>query len=149
MNSKLEAEDTEERVLPEGWDIVSLRDLVEFALGGEWGEAPSPQPVQNSIHVKVIRGTEFRRWAKEKGATAALREISTSSLQKRQLQAGDIVVEISGGGPDQPVGRTVVIDKAALEQSANPLICSNFLQAGSAPPKRGFGLCESQSHSPA
>src|SRR5208282_359415 len=31
-----------------------------------------------------------------------------------------------GGGPDQPVGRTLVIDKAALERSTNPLACSNF-----------------------
>jgi type I restriction enzyme, S subunit len=125
VNSKLATRDNE-TMSPEGWGTVSLQDLVEFALGGEWGEAPSLQLVPQTVHVNVIRGTEFRRWAKEKGGTAAVRQISTSSLLKRELREGDIVVEISGGGPDQPVGRTLVIDNAALEQSTKPLVCSNF-----------------------
>ena len=113
-------------MLPDGWDSACLEDLVEFTLGGQWGDPPSAHPVPDTLQVNVIRGTEFRRWRKEKGSTAAVRQISTSSFQKRRLLKGDIVVEISGGGPDQPVGRTLVIDKPALENAANPLICSNF-----------------------
>ncbi len=39
---------------------------------------------------------------------------------------GDIVIEISGGAPDQPVGRSLIIDGKILEKAKNPLICSNF-----------------------
>ncbi len=104
VNSKLATDNSRETLSPNGWGGASLQDLVESTLGGEWGEAPSTPPAPNTVLVKVVRGTEFRRWAKEKGTTAALRQISISSLQKRQLREGDIIVEISGGGPDQPVG---------------------------------------------
>ncbi|MFP5285780.1 MAG: restriction endonuclease subunit S, partial [Thermoanaerobaculia bacterium] len=58
--------------------------------------------------------------------TAAERVVKRASLEKRQLRAGDLVVEISGGGPDQPVGRTLLVDEEALGSAPNPLICSNF-----------------------
>ncbi len=109
--------------LPEGWTEVSLEEIVVHALGGEWGkggEAPGLVPV------RVIRSTEFREWARYKGSTAAQRWIKRSSLDKRRLWAGDIVVEISGGGPGQPVGRTLLIDDEAMRQASHPLICSNF-----------------------
>jgi type I restriction enzyme S subunit len=42
------------------------------------------------------------------------------------LDTGDLVLEVSGGGPTQPVGRTVLIDEQAMRSSDHPLICSNF-----------------------
>jgi len=42
------------------------------------------------------------------------------------LEIGDIVLEVSGGGPTQPVGRTVLVDEQAIRSSDLPLICSNF-----------------------
>jgi type I restriction enzyme S subunit len=46
------------------------------------------------------------------------------------LQIGDILIEISGGGPDQPVGRILYIDESALSVNSEvPKICSNFLRS--------------------
>lgn len=110
-------------VLPEGWADLFLEDLVVHAIGGEWGEADEAPGL---VKVSVIRGTEFRNWAREHGATAAERWIRRTRLERRLLRAGDIVVEISGGGPDQPVGRTLRIDEEALLRAKNPLVCANF-----------------------
>jgi type I restriction enzyme S subunit len=110
-------------VLPEGWAEIALEEIVIHAIGGEWGEAAEKPGL---VEVSVIRGTEFREWARDRGSTAAVRFIPRSRLAQRQLRAGDIVVEISGGGPDQPVGRTLLIDGEALGHSARPLVCSNF-----------------------
>ncbi len=42
---------------------------------------------------------------------------------------GDILVEISGGGPDQPVGRTLIIDQDVLAQEPDvPKVCTNFFR---------------------
>src|SRR5262245_43715105 len=112
--------------LAEGWAEVVLEDLVAHALGGEWGEACAAEVPDGQVKVSVVRGTEFRDWDEEKGATAAERIVKRSSLEKRQLRAGDLIVEISGGGPDQPVGRTLLVDEEAVRAAANPLICSNF-----------------------
>jgi type I restriction enzyme S subunit len=110
-------------VLPEGWADLFLKDLVVHAIGGEWGGAVEAPGL---VQVSVLRGTEFRHWARDRGATAAERWIRRTRLDRRLLRAGDIIVEISGGGPDQPVGRTLLIDEEALRQAKHPLVCSNF-----------------------
>lgn len=113
--------------LPEGWAEATLEEIVIHFLGGDWGEAPDAvERDPELVLVRVLRGTEFRDWHRAKGATAALRAIKRSSLAKRQLAAGDLVVEISGGGAGQPVGRTLVIDEEALLRADAPLICNNF-----------------------
>jgi type I restriction enzyme S subunit len=123
-----------ERDLPAGWAEATLADLAIHVLGGEWGEADSPEAPGGSVRVRVLRGTEFRDWERAKGRTAAVRRLSRSSLERRRLQLGDLVIEVSGGGVHQPVGRAVRIDEAALAGSGSdatanpdtPLVCSNF-----------------------
>ena len=112
--------------LPEGWASAALHELAVHVLGGQWGVAPDEEKAPDLVCVKVLRGTEFRNWDKDKGATGATRLVPNASLLKRELQLGDLVVEISGGGPEQPVGRTLLIDDTALHNSDLPLICSNF-----------------------
>ena len=112
--------------LAEGWTEAVLDDLVVHALGGEWGVSCEGGVPAGRVQVSVVRGTEFREWEDEKGATAAARAVKRASLEKRQLRAGDLIVEISGGGPDQPVGRVLLVDEEAVRRAENPLICSNF-----------------------
>jgi type I restriction enzyme S subunit len=114
--------------LPEGWAEATLEEIVVHKLGGEWGKEPQ-EAAENPelVRVRVIRGTEFRRWERDKGATAEERAIKRSSLARRQLAVGDLVVEVSGGGASQPVGRTLLIDEEVVRRAAGmPLICANF-----------------------
>jgi type I restriction enzyme, S subunit len=111
--------------LPEGWIPAQLETLVVHILGGDWGvEAETRRSGWSTV--KVIRGTDFKDWSSQRGATAPLRAIKDSSLQKRQLAPGDIVLEVSGGGPDQPVGRTLLVDEPTIHGSPEPFVCSNF-----------------------
>lgn len=110
----------------EGWTEAVLDELVVHALGGEWGVACEKEVPAGYTRVSVVRGTEFRGWDDEKGATAAQRAVKPASLAKRQLRTGDLVIEISGGGPDQPVGRSLLVDEEALGRLPHPMICSNF-----------------------
>lgn len=110
-------------ILPEGWSETPLSEVVIHKIGGEWGEEA---PAEGFIPVSVVRGTEFRAWGRDKGSTAAERWIKASRLTSRQLLPGDFVVEISGGGPGQPVGRTLLIDSEAIALARYPLICGNF-----------------------
>jgi len=112
--------------LPEGWANAFLSEIIIHALGGEWGKDIQTENTNENALVKVIRGTEFKNWEKDRDKTAALRLIKKNSLFKRNLKCGDIVVEISGGGPEQPVGRSLIIDQETLKNSKYPLICSNF-----------------------
>lgn len=113
--------------LPEGWAEATFEEIVVHKLGGEWGADPAEADRDPEfVRVRVIRGTDFRDWERDKGATAEPRAVKRSSLARRQLRAGDLVIEISGGGVSQPVGRAVLIDDETLRQADAPLICSNF-----------------------
>jgi type I restriction enzyme S subunit len=114
--------------LPEGWAETTLEEIVVHALGGEWGLEPREAEGNPDLaRVRVIRGTEFREWSRDRGATAAERAIKRTSLEKRRLALGDLVIEISGGGVGQPVGRALLIDEETLRRAGGaPLVCSNF-----------------------
>lgn len=110
------------------WKYCTLEQLTSFVIGGDWGKDLS-QSDPELVETYCIRGSELRNWREEKGRTAALRKVSKSSLEKRKLEEGDILVEISGGGPEQPVGRTVIIDKEVLAfEPSTPKVCTNFFR---------------------
>jgi type I restriction enzyme S subunit len=114
--------------LPNSWIEVKLNELATLTLGGDWGKDADFED-SNFATVLCIRGSEFRYWNENKGSTASVRKIKISSLENRKLIEGDILVEISGGGPEQPVGRTVLIDKTVLSFSKEiPKVCTNFLR---------------------
>ena len=113
--------------LPKGWAAAKLDDVVSFALGGDWGKEPD-EIADGLTKVRVVRGTDFKNWRSDKGTGAAERCIKVSSLEKRRLRKDDLVLEVSGGGPQQPVGRTILIDDEALTRADAPLVCSNFFR---------------------
>lgn len=114
--------------IPPHWQIKTLEELLSYVIGGDWGKDENYQDSDFEL-AYCIRGSEIRKWDEEKGRTASLRKIKRANIEKRKLIEGDILVEISGGGPDQPVGRTVLIDRTVLSFNPEiPKICTNFLR---------------------
>ncbi len=112
--------------LPEGWQEVTLSYIQIETIGGDWGkDVAFDEP--DYIAVKVLRGTDLKTWDTDRAKNAVIRKVSLYSLAKRQLALNDIIVEVSGGSQDQPVGRTVLIDSLVLQERL-PLICSNFFR---------------------
>lgn len=109
------------------WSKSSLEDIAIHIIGGDWGKDPEFSE-EGYESVSCIRGSEFKNWKENFGNTAVIRKIKASSLTSRELLKNDILVEISGGGPDQPVGRTVLIDDRVLNNQTLPLVCTNFLR---------------------
>ena len=114
MNSKL----------PHTWKESKLDLLIDFYIGGDWGE--ESQVSSDYIAVRVIRATDFSNWEKTNGQNAQIRYLKTSSIEKRELKDNDLVLEISGGSPDQPVGRSVIIKLDKLDEQK--YTCSNFFR---------------------
>ncbi len=63
------------------------------------------------IDVRVLRNTNFRNNGKLSFDNIAELPVDQKSFQNRELSKGDILLERSGGGPDQPVGRVAYFDK--------------------------------------
>jgi len=118
-----------EQELPDGWCTSEFKNIVSFVIGGVWGKDPGDMLDEDHQLVLCVRGGEIRNWQRDKGKTASLRAVKISSLKSRELILGDILLEISGGGPDQPVGRSVLIDDEVLNFESNlPKVCTNFLR---------------------
>lgn len=114
--------------LPKSWSVVALEELFELVLGGDWGKDPA-ETIEDSSLVRCIRAAELSEWDVGFGKSAATRRLKNSSIEKRRLRPGDILVEVSGGGPDQPVGRAVLITSSVLSaDKSHDFVCTNFFR---------------------
>ncbi|MBC8793657.1 MAG: hypothetical protein C6Y20_18835 [Tagaea sp. CACIAM 22H2] len=89
------------------WKSAPLRQLCEFHNGLWTGKKP---PFQTA---RVIRNTNFTTDGKINLTDVAVLQVEQSQFAKRRLRKGDIIIEKSGGGPKQPVGRVVLYDLEA------------------------------------
>jgi type I restriction enzyme S subunit len=78
---------------------VPLNELLELADSGVWGDEG---PVQG---VSVLRSTNFNGDGTIDFSKLAYRNVEERKRPSKLLAAGDILLEKSGGGPAQPVGR--------------------------------------------
>jgi type I restriction enzyme, S subunit len=87
-----------------GWRWLPLEDCCTFHNGLWTGKKP---PFETAT---VIRNTNFTADGSIDLSDVAVLEVEAKQLSKRRLLKGDIIIEKSGGGPKQPVGRVVLFD---------------------------------------
>jgi type I restriction enzyme S subunit len=101
------------------WTECLVSDLISHSIGGIWGEEAS----EEEVNVRVVRSTEFTSSGFLNFNTGVTRSVRRSQLLSRELKPGDILLEKSGGGPTQPVGRVVFVDELIPPET----VCSNFV----------------------
>jgi len=87
------------------WQIKKLGEICDFHNGLWKGKKPP------YIEVGVIRNTNFTKDGKLDDANIAYLNVEKKQFEKRKLSYGDIVLEKSGGGPKQAVGRVIIFNK--------------------------------------
>ena len=87
------------------WESKTLEEVCQFSNGLWKGEKPP------FVNVGVIRNTNFTKEGTLDDSDIAYLDVEAKKLEKRRLQFGDIILEKSGGGPKQPVGRVALFDK--------------------------------------
>jgi len=92
-------------VMKNGWRTKTLEDACQFSNGLWKGEKPP------FVNVGVIRNTNFTKEGTLDDSDIAYLDVEAKKLENRRLQFGDIILEKSGGGPKQPVGRVALFDK--------------------------------------
>jgi type I restriction enzyme S subunit len=89
-----------------GWRNVRLKTTVGYLQNGLWGEEPDGQ---NDI--VCIRVADFDRNRRRVSiGNLTVRSISPSKIGRRLLRPGDLLIEKSGGGENQPVGTVVLFE---------------------------------------
>ena len=95
---------------------VRLKRLFSSVSGGAWGS----EPEEGEITLPCVRGTDFDyRVLRVDTRTAPARGFSHHDVAKRAARRGDLIIEKSGGGEQQPVGRAVLYDSDGLTMPTN------------------------------
>ncbi len=89
-----------------GWQTEPLRMVCQFSNGLWKGKKPP------FVNVGVIRNTNFTKEGTLDDSDIVYLDVEEKKLEKRSLKFGDIILEKSGGGPKQAVGRVALFDKA-------------------------------------
>jgi type I restriction enzyme, S subunit len=84
--------------------LIALRHLVGGVIGGAWGSDQGG----GEVDALCVRGTDFNtRELLVDVDSAPVRGLGWAEYKSRALVPGDLVIEKSGGGAKQPVGRVV------------------------------------------
>ena len=118
------------------WSTGTFSELIKSTLNGDWGkEAPTGN---NTKKVYCIRGADIPEVKAGNKGKMPTRYILSKNFAAKQLAAGDIVVEISGGSPTQSTGRCTAITQSLLDRYDSGMVCTNFCKAMK--PKEGYSL---------
>jgi len=110
--------------VPRGWALKPFGALLAHSIGGDWG---SEQPEEkNTVRVAIIRGTDIPDLQSGRDNRVPIRYTSEKKLSTRQLQDGDIVIEVSGGSKDQPTGRALYVTYDLLKRFDCPVEPASF-----------------------
>ena len=90
--------------LPDGWCVVTLKDLCEN-INGLWKGKKEP-----FVNVGVIRNANFTKDFKLDYSNIEYIDVEQRTFAKRHLENGDLIVEKSGGSDNNPVGRTILYE---------------------------------------
>ena len=90
---------------------VPLHDLLALSDSGVWGD----EDTENGV--SVLRSTNFNSDGTLNFNKPSFRAVDPKKRDTKLLSEGDILLEKSGGGPQQPVGRVCLFQGSVLPQS--------------------------------
>ncbi len=104
---------------------ATVREILEFAIGGGWGKETE---FEDSVPVRVIRGTDFSRIRNGEFSGVPARYETAFRVGRRRLRAGDSLLEISGGSrtSNQLTGRSFFVSERVLTELGQDVIPASF-----------------------
>lgn len=118
------------------WKQGTFSDLVISTLGGDWGKEEKEGNYTEQVY--CVRGADIPEVKEGNKGKMPTRFILPKNYAAKQLVAGDIVVEISGGSPTQSTGRVASISQSLLDRYDKGMVCTNFCRA--IKPKDGYSM---------
>lgn len=105
---------------------MKIIDTIDSFISGDWGNETLTD--ETPCKVSCIRGADIVPIESNDFSHIPTRYISKQSLDNKCLQAGDIIVEKSGGSPTQSTGRVSFVSQELIDSVGN-VVCSNFCVA--------------------
>ena len=98
--------------------------LLDDVIGGDWGK--ERQDSSSSEQVSIIRELNLPSLSNGTDGSVPLRFTTQKKARRRMLQDGDIIIEVSGGSPTQPTGRSMLITRDILSRFPGVVVCASF-----------------------
>lgn len=106
---------------PKHWKVNRIIQRVEKVVGGEWGSDPDGDETEDTKNIVVLRVQDFSdTYLNYEELT--IRKVKLSKIPHRLITGNCLLMEKSGGGEKQLVGRVVLPKDIPVEA-----ICSNFV----------------------
>lgn len=110
--------------LPEGWERKKLGEVIDYEIGGGWG---NDEPTDEfSASGFVIRGTDMNNLILGNIENVPYRYHKPSNMASRKIQHGDILFEVSGGSSNEGVGKTMLMVDKIIDQFFDDIMCASF-----------------------
>jgi type I restriction enzyme S subunit len=104
--------------VPAGWNVGRLGNSVVSRRSGIWGD----EARKDGNDIRCIRVADFDRASQRvQDKDVTFRSLSPDERRSRLLKHGDLLLEMSGGGVQSPVGFVVLYDRN------DAAVCSNFV----------------------
>jgi type I restriction enzyme S subunit len=104
--------------VPEHWGVDRIKRSTASCQNGIWGDDAK----QDENDIPCVRVADFdRQRLRVELIEPTIRNITEKERRGRVLKEGDLLLEKSGGGENQPVGCVVLYD------DPRPAVCSNFV----------------------
>ena len=91
-------------MLKHNWPTKKLGEVCDFQ-NGLWTGKKTPL-----VETSVVRNTNYRNGGRLDLSDVARIKVEYRQLLNKLLKKGDLILERSGGGPTQPVGRVAFFD---------------------------------------
>ena len=104
--------------------MKAFETLLSDVIGGDWGKE-TPDAIHDEP-VSIIRGTDIPSLSTGGIGTVPLRYTTKRKSERRILKKGDIIIEVSGGSPSQPTGRSMLITPDVLGRFSETVVCASF-----------------------
>lgn len=111
-------------LIPKGWNLKLFGELLDKTIGGDWGKEEPDE--KHTEQVMIIRGTDIPTLQKGGIEKVPIRFVESKKLKTRKLQEGDIVIEVSGGSPTQPTGRSILLTNNIINRLNNVVEPASF-----------------------
>lgn len=104
--------------VPDTWDMYRIKQFVTSCVNGIWGD----EPQDDDDDIICVRVADFdMNILGISSDDLTIRNIAASHQKGRIISGGNILIEKSGGGEKQPVGRAISCNLN------NRAVCSNFI----------------------
>ena len=105
---------------------MKLADIIETFISGDWGEESPSNDTPNAVY--CVRGADIVPITNHRFNDIPQRYVCQRTVDSKMLQAGDLIIEKSGGSPTQSTGRIVYVSDDLIREKGN-IVCSNFCTA--------------------